>query len=515
VPRNPAVRRGAALGWALLCLGWVTPLWAVRFPPMLDYPQQLGAAAILRGWHDPTLRFQAAYALSLARPQGGFEMLTAAFAWLVPLETAGKLVVALSLLAVLPAAAALCRRSGSPPWFALLALAVTYNHAFYWGFVDNLLAYPLMIGGVTLADRLLERRFGVTSWLLLALWTLLFYAVHLEFLLVFAGAVGWLAIVRRPDWRTLTRWLSPLAPGLALGAGVLAWAHLNARTVMTGFEQRLQMESTIVRSTPDKLRAVPSLLFGAHSDGVQVLLFTLLTLALLVPVLAAPPALSAPSDGRDLLFRTRFASLAAWIAFLFLALPEFSRGYLISERLLPLAFMLLASSLPLPSPAGRRAAALVIGLLLAVGLAVNFSAFRRFAAETAGLGELLAGAAPGEALAGLVIETRSAGWETPVFTHFPAYYQVLRGGRVQFSFAQFFNSPVRYRSGQNWEEPLLAEWDAWNPQRFVYSRHGGRFRYFLVRGGPHALAELFGPALAGLRVRSAGRWSLVERPPVL
>jgi hypothetical protein len=97
--------------------------------------------------------------------------------------------------------------------------------------------------------------------------------------------------------------------------------------------------------------------------------------------------------------------------------------------------------------------------------------------------------------------------------HFPAYYQVFKGGRVHFSFVQFFNSPVAYRPGQNYEDALLAEWNEWNPQKFVYPRHAGHYRYFLVRGGPETLGAAFGPYLRECRVRKSGRWYLVERLP--
>ena len=123
-------------------------------------------------------------------------------------------------------------------------------------------------------------------------------------------------------------------------------------------------------------------------------------------------------------------------------------------------------------------------------------------------------AAPSPAAALTMPNALARDWTWPtLFIHFPSYYQVARGGRMHFSFVQFFNSPVRYRPGANWEDGVLAEWDEWNPQRFSYPRHGRYFRYFLVRGGPENLVSAFGPYLQGLRVRSAGGWFLVERPP--
>ena len=116
----------------------------------------------------------------------------------MPINVAGKLVVSAALLGVGAAALAVCRRTGKPGGYALLALAMTYNPVFYWGFVDNLLAFPLALAGVAMAEGLFERPFGARPWLALAGVTLLFYTVHLQFLLLFAGMVGWLAICRRP-----------------------------------------------------------------------------------------------------------------------------------------------------------------------------------------------------------------------------------------------------------------------------------------------------------------------------
>jgi hypothetical protein len=497
----------------IAALAWVLPLWVIRYLPMVDYPQQLAVASILRYYDDPSRRLQEAYQLALLRPQGLFEMITAGLAWLMPIEAAGKLVIALSLATVVPATVALCRRAGRPDWYALFALAVTYNHAFYWGFADNLLAYPLVLAGGALADRLFDRRFGVREWLLVAGCGVLFYTIHLEFLLVYAGLVGWLALARRPDRREFVAWLSALAPGLALGAGVLGWAHLHHREVMTGYQDRLQSAQPYHISVAEKVRKIPDDLFGAYAGGAQYLLLAVLLLALLA--LLVPFTRREGEDWREgLLYRSRFLIPALGLIVLFFVLPEFASGYFMSERLLPMAFMLLVPALPVPTPARRRRAALLLAGLLVLQLGQTFASFLGFGADTAGLQELLASTEPGQALAGLMDQKRAVDWQwPPMFVHFPAYYQVEKGGRIHFSFVQFFNSPVRYRPGQNWEDGLLAEWDEWSPQKFSYPRHGKYFRYFLVRGGPEDLGAAFGPYLGELDVRSAGSWFLVERRP--
>ncbi|HEX3126028.1 MAG TPA: hypothetical protein VH394_01750 [Thermoanaerobaculia bacterium] len=505
-------RASAKLLWIVSVL-WIAPLWVIRYLPMVDYPQQLAVASILRYYGDPSRNLQEAYQLALLRPQGLFEMIVAGLAWVMPIETAGKIVIALSLALVVPATVALCRRTGRPDWYALFALAVTYNHAFYWGFADNLLAYPLVLAGGALADRLLDRRFGLREWLLVAGCGLLFYTIHLQFLLIYVGLVGWLVLARRPGLRDLIVRLSALVPGLALGAGVLAWAHLHHAEVMTGYQDRLQASQSYYETLSVKTGKIPADLFGTYEGGEHYMLFAVLLLAVLA--LAVPFPRRPNADWREgLLFRSRFLIPALGLLVLFFMLPEFASGYFVSERLISLIFMLLVPCLPVPGVSRWRAVALLLGGLLVLQLGQTFASFIRFGFESAGLRELLESAEPGQPLAGLMYQKAAVDWESPpVMIHFPAYYQVEKGGRIQFSFVQFFNSPVRYRPGRNWEDKLLAEWDEWSPQKFSYPRHGRYFRYFLVRGGPENLAAAFGPYLAELRVRSAGRWYLVERLP--
>ncbi len=514
------------VGPALLGALWVLPLFAVRYLPMVDYPQQLAAASILRFFGDPARALRSTFEVVLLRPQGLFEMIAAGLGFVVPIEAAGKIVVALALLAVPLAVAGLCRRTGRPEWYALLALGATYNTAFTWGFVDNLLAYPLVLFGVAVADRGFDRpidkpKESATFWLRLAGITLAFYFVHLEFLLVFVGAVGWLALVRRPRFPRLAIQLSALVPGLALGVGALSWAHRHAAEVMTGYQQRLATEPAHFAPLAVRAARIPANLFSGPADGLAVLLFAMLVAAIVVLALGGEEVTNAAdtADGQSALYRTRFLSLAAWIALLYFVLPNYTSGYLVSDRLIPLAVMIAIPGLAVPLPGSRRLrlAGLLVAGLLGLQLLRTATGFLRFAADTEGLAELIDSTEPGQSLAGLIFEPGGRiganGWEEPPWLiHTPAYYQVERGGRVHFSFAQFFNSPVAYRPGANVDDPILAEWNEWNPHKFVYPRHGAHYRYYLVRGGPERLGQAFGPHLGAMRVKQAGRWFLVERP---
>jgi hypothetical protein len=511
----------AAAALSTFSAAWVLPLWLVTFPPMVDYPQQLALSAILRWYGDPARHFRETYELALWAPHGLFKLLTAGLALAMPINVAGKLVVSAALLAVGGAALAVCRRTGKPGAYALLALAMTYNPVFYWGFVDNLLAFPLALAGVAMVEGLFARPFGARPWLALAGVTLLFYAVHLQFLLLFAGMVGWLAICRfcgRPGWRRLALWLSALVPGVGVCVAVMAYGVLRSPVgVISEYERRMRSAPPFRLPPAEKLAALPDLLFGAHPDrtawGLTGLVIVAAALAIGFRENPADVAQSAPPGAGSWLFRTRFATLAGWLFLLYLVLPEFRGGYLIASRIAPFAAMVGVLALPAVRPERRRLVALVAAAVAVFQLGQTTSAFLRFRSESAGLDELLAGTAPGESLAGLIVDRGSPNWPgVPVYLHFPAFYQVEKGGRILFSFAELFQTSARFRPGKSWDD-LLREWNEWNPQFFDYRRHGGRFRYFLVRGGPADVTAVFGgdPRRLGLVGKRDGEWWLFER----
>ncbi len=513
---NESTGPGVARRWAWLAglsSLWVLPLWVTPFPPMVDYPQQLALAAILRWYGDPARRFRETYELALWAPHGLFKMLVAALAWVLPINVAGRLVVSLCLVAVGAGALALCRRAGRPAAYALLALALTYNYAFFWGFVDNLLAYPLALAGLALADRLFERPFTVRSWLALAGVGLLFYTVHLQFLLLFAGGVGWLAICRLPGWRRLALWLSSLVPGVGAALAAMAYGVLRSPAgVITAYELRMRQGAPVRLPLGAKLRFLPDLLFGPDaSHGAWLSLGLLLAVAGLAAVFRARNG-GEDSSG-DFWFRTRFASLAGWIAFLYLILPELRGGYLIAQRIAPFAAMVAVIALPVPRPERQRLVAWAAAALVVFQLGQTLAGFLRFRTESAGLAAILEVAEPGRNLAGLIFDRASASWPSmPVYLHFPAYYQAFKGGRILFSFAELFQTSARFRPGRSWDD-LLVEWNEWSPQLFDYDRHAARFDYFLVRGDGDDVAAAFGgdPARRGLRGWQAGGWWLFEK----
>ena len=501
-----APRRHTRLVLAVSAL-WTLPIWLTTYPPMTDYPQHLAMAAILRFYHDPARHLTETYQLALSRPNALFELLTAGLSMLMPIELAGKLVVALAVAAVGAAALALVRRAGRPDWYALLALPATYNFVFYWGLIGNVLAYPQLLVAIAIADRLFERPPRARWWLALAGLSASFYLTHLQFLFVFLGCAGWLLLLRWPRARPrdLLIHASAALPALALALSHIIFAPAR----LSLYQQAMLAHGLTFTPVGRRLELLPICLFGGSEDNPETVLLALLLI--LVLVLCAYRPLARFPSVREGLMRTRFGTLALWLLALYLALPMNLIGGFVWQRMAAAALMASVAALPAPLPGRTRAAQLLLFAVLGLQLFVVSATSIEYERQAAGVRDLIERTEPGKNVAGLIFERSSPGIQTaPVFLQYPALYQVYKGGRVSFSFAEFNVSIAQYQPGQQWDD-LIVEFSEWSPDHFDYARHGGRFDYFLVHGPVTLLPRIFSGARGDLEVQSRGDWHLLRR----
>jgi hypothetical protein len=158
----------------------------------------------------------------------------------------------------------------------------------------------------------------------------------------------------------------------------------------------------------------------------------------------------------------RFPLLAA--VFSVVALPRFRLG---KRTLLSLAAALAALSLYDASRA--------------------FDAFERDDVHAADFERALDEIPPGQTVVGLIFDRGSRHVAFSPFIHFVAYYQARKGGAVMFSFADFPQSPFRFRE-DNRPPRVPPRWE-WMPERVRPSVDLGFYDYALVRGGPGAIAS--------------------------
>ena len=517
----------------LVLVAGAAPFWAGRFLPFLDMPQHLGLANVLSRYSDPGLGFSRTYAVGSAlSPYWGY----CAPMWLLtralPLELANRVLFSLWAMA-LPLSVGFALRAFGRDWrWAAFSLPLVWHENLFFGFAPFLLSMPVYFAAVGLLARQLgEERPGASGSTLLAAAAAALELAHAQTYLLFGlSALALLAA----EWRGLSFGLrrgAPLAPSLALfGAWFLPTFVWNpspgARLAHTANYRdfgSLRHLGAVFEPGAETLARAPERIWGMYADGSGAYagMAWLLLLALSValagwpepgPLRAtgagpdAPPPDGPPPPLRAALraHRGELLAVLAFACYALLPVQVVGQWYL-NARYLVFAALLAPAFIASSARGFRR---LLVAALVLLALFCDGNAARKVAAfqsQVGGFAGLLERMEPGKKVLGLVFD-RGPAWPVrqPLFLHFAAYYQALRGGDVGFSFAGLPAVPVRYRPGEQAPHP-----GEWAPQDFRWQEMGPAYDYFLVRGAPRGEAARLGEH-ADLVGEEAG-WKLWRR----
>lgn len=504
------------LGFALLCVVAVTPLWSTDWLPLQDLPQHLAAIRVLHDYSDPSLGFQSFFELTPLKTQYiGFYTLASILAYVMPVEAATRLLLTLAVAALPYAMRRLLWALDKPQALALLALPMTYNANLGLGFLNFVAALPLMVLGLAVAveQRAAPTRRGAAAFGLVAFGCFLMHVLPFGVLCIGAGLM---ALQR--DARATARGLLPLAAPVALMA---LWSAVSQAGGATTSIVREAANHLLGRPTApvasfvpwgNALRQLPDwLLDVVHApteDTVAALCFALLLAALVWPTAAptagegdGPPA-APPVWPQAALALTM---MACWG--LYLALPQgYDWVWPIAPRFALIGLLLLVPLVRVPrGPAVWVVCALCAALVFAQAsvMRASFGAFQR--EEVADFEQAAEAIPQGARVAGLVFDRGSRHIRFVPFIHSVAHVQAQRGGAVMFTFADFPQSPFRFR--EDMRPPRVAPRWEWTPERVDPTRDLGWYSHVLVRGGPGPVASqpAFEPVYRGQR------WSVWRR----
>lgn len=188
---SPSAHLRGAYGAALLFLAilLVVPIWAVEYPPLVDYPNHLARGYILYHHDDvPTFRehFDADYLSTPSLAMDGFML---ALQPILPLRIAGKLFLTLTILLWLVGWHLLGRAiHGHATWLSLGAALFAYHSMFFYGFTN--FAFGLGVFLVALAAWYHGRaHWGWWRHLLVAVLAVACFFSHLAAFIFLAGSV--------------------------------------------------------------------------------------------------------------------------------------------------------------------------------------------------------------------------------------------------------------------------------------------------------------------------------------
>jgi hypothetical protein len=463
-----------------------TPFALVHFPPLTDLPQHVAQIRLLtEAWHDPAgpyrIQWQTPYSLQ-------YLLLGAAW-WLFGPENAGRLgMLAIGILWV-AAVHLLSWSRGRPIAGAVLASMLFFTHTTYWGFYSFAIGWPAFVLWFLLTSRGSPR---TARWAEAPLYLVGAGILYVSHALWLAAALAWFAIVcvwRRASPRAVLVRAMGLAPVTL--AAVIWYPQLQA----SGFTS-----DTVWVSTPAgrlSLSWLVDSMFGGLRGSQELAFAAILALWALLAIWSNRRNFTTRVD-RELLLAAGFFFVLA------LVLPDKHTNTIqFASRWMPIATMLALLALPpLPyTPAKARMLALGVLAMLTVATTVAWQRFQR--EECAGLQESLAALPPRPAVLGLDYIKRSEIVRGQPFLQMFAYSQVLHGGRLNFSFAEFAPSLVVYRSRPEIRWTRGLEWFS----EWLRREDLAHFEYAIVNGHEHTHASF--TALSGVTpMTHEGRWRL-------
>jgi hypothetical protein len=445
----------------------VASLFVTHLLPCVDYPQHLALSDVARRLFVPGAPEHREYELNLFTYNGLFHLIVAGLSTVLPIELAGRLVVAASLLATAGAVVALLRTLRRPPSHAALFTPVLFSFSVGWGFVNYVMASAIVAWTLVFVARAAVRP-SVTSSLAVAVLGLACSYAHVLAMLILCAAAAALGL--EVAWRA-TPARGPLSWRLASAAGraaaALAPLLLGCLYCVQVYERQyvwdpnMYRDPTIEGSAPPFWQKVAFFgafaldLFGDATDSI--ILWILLGVMAWAAWMAWQARRASPAQGPD----SHPAILAPFVAMTvaYFATPMVLIGtHLIFPRLGQwLIFGAVLATPRFPPALVERARSYVHGLALVAG--ANLLAHCvLFGLETNDASTVIDDLPPGQAVTAVIWDPWTYAFRNGTLTHLAAYYGARKHGQWAFAFARYLSVPVRFRPNaqpawpkQGWE----------------------------------------------------------------
>jgi hypothetical protein len=447
-------RRATLLYWGAVALV-IAGLFVTKLLPCVDYPQHLALSDIARRLSDPSAPEQKEYVLNYFTYNGLFHVVVAWLSRLVPIELAGRTVVALSLGGMAAAVLALVRLLRRPPSHAALFTPILFSFSLGWGFVNYVLATTIAAWALVFVARATLKPSTLVVFLVGVLGLLCAFAHVLAMLILCVAAT---ALSVELAWRTTPK-EGPLARRLLRAAlrTTIALAPLLVGCVycIEVYRRQYVWDPAMYRDAKLEGTAPPLyakfLWFGAYATDLfydatdQVLLW--LSIATMgwsewlawrrrragETVLEESPPIVAPFFVLALAYFATpmvligthliFPRLAQWAVLGgVLAVPRFPKAKALKARKWMLRLALVAAA----------------DLLLHCAL---------YAYETNDASAVIDDLPPGKSATAVIWEPGTFAFRNGTLTHLAAYYAARKHGQWAFAFARYLSVPVRFRPG--------------------------------------------------------------------
>jgi hypothetical protein len=472
------------------------PAWIVRYPPLQDLPFHVATVRLVHSYGDPAFGFARDFVLNLSKTQYAFYYLVGSgIAYVLGVFNASVALTCLYLGGTVLALRSLLASVGKPEALALLVVPLLVNVMFLYGLMPYVCGIPLCFYALSVSVRFLERPTRSRGVMLGVLSLALFYTHVLPYALF---GFGYAALF---PWTRPSRWtpaVLAVAPSLA---AVVWWVLLSP----IGKQSAGALQGALAHGPfLESMVRAPQWSVDVFRDSSDEWHF----IALVVVGLLAVGLSQGDADRSKPSARALVAVPIGCALLYFYTGSDLGDVWLLSERFPVPGMMSLIPLLRMP----RGARGAVVGAL-ALALAVSSTAntckhFIRFQLDEVGdFDDAINAMEPGKRVAALIYDKGSQVVTDNPFLHFGSYYQVRKGGIIQFSYSSWLFWPVRFRPGHfppPGDKPR-PRWE-WTPESVPIDELYPYYDYVLTRGYG------FSPARGTFHLAWRGaRWSVYAR----
>lgn len=500
--------------FVLTLLALPVPLFTQEILPFQDLPQHISTVSVIHNIDNPEYDFKKYYHLDYSSTQYLlYYLMCDLLSYALPVETAAKIVIAFYTAAYMLAFLLFLRTFGRNVWAVFFAVPFVYDRFLFMGFINYNLAIPLLLAGLAIAAQN-AREFSVGKWLALCLTAILIFFSHAIIYLVFGFAACLYLMVNPRKFKQIALSLSAVIPSVApfiiwmMRSLILSpqevWEKGNLGRNLS--PAKAEWESISVKFSEFSNRVFPN--YPDNSDKWLLLFFV--ALFILILALSARYKKRESGAGEEFTLYPELLSLSLFLIY-FLAPTSYKWVWPINWRFAPLTCVLFIAWIEPLWPRGMNLFFLPVIAAGFFSIYNNATHFTNFDRETVDFKEILQKMERGKRVMGLVFNKGSAYSSDPVYIHFPQYYQAEKGGVVNFSFANFAQSPVKFNASG--APPILPlRWE-WTPEKFRFKEHGQYYDYFLIRdNGEKKASDIFRESedMVNLVARR-GNWALFEK----
>lgn len=322
---------------AFLATMLLLPVWVVRYPPLVDYPDHLARSFILVHLKDPAYSFGAFYSSDWGPyPYLGMDLSLIGLQQLLPVETAGRVLLSFCALAV-PIAGWWFLRQANPGHdaLALWVLLLSFGPFFLGGFLNSQLGMALSFCTLGFWLRYLQNA-STLRWLGVLVLVTCCYFTHLIAFGVTAFVVAVYLLARRVELRQAAWSCGAFVPGLVL---------LSLSRIIPSNGGQPQSRTFV-----QKFSAARDALLLGYSHRLEIVTLWILAICIL----------AAWVRNREFQWNRTWLVVVAAVLAVYMMLPNgWGQSWFIDVRLIPWLFLFLLCAAKI----GRRQRALALAAL--------------------------------------------------------------------------------------------------------------------------------------------------------